>query len=77
MDARGQTAIGHQEVSPNRFLLCCAAYHAGSVCTYLFPPPPFTNARCLIFTEIPSRLKVFLPEVRARGRVGIERERKV
>lgn len=63
----------------NRLLLRCAAYHAGPVCTHIlflllfFFPPLFTNARRLIVTEPPSRLKV-LPEVRARGRVGREEE---
>lgn len=61
----------------NRFLLRCAAYHAGPVCTHILFFvvffPLFTNARRLIVTEPPSRLKV-LPEVRARGRVGREGE---
>lgn len=69
MDARGRTAIGHQEVSPTDSY--CAVQRttlARCVRTFFFSPL-FANARRLTFTEPPSRPKVS-PEVRARGRVG-------
>lgn len=71
MDARGQTAIGHQEVSPTASR-CAVQRTTLGRCVH-HPPPPPANAGRLILTESPSHLKV-LPEVRARGRVGRERE---
>lgn len=77
MDARGQTAIGHQEVSSTDSYCAVQRTTLGQcVHTFFFLVfffPLFTNARRLIVTEPPSRLKV-LPEVRARGRVGREGE---
>lgn len=77
MDARGQTAIGHQEVSSTDSYCAVQRTTLGQcVHTFFFCcffSPLFTNARRLIVTEPPSRLKV-LPEVRARGRVGREGE---
>lgn len=73
MDARGQTAIGHQEVSPTA-PRCAVQRTTLGQRVHTFLPPPFTDARRLILTESPSHLKVF-PEVSARGRVGREGER--
>lgn len=75
MDARGQTAIGHQEVSPNRFLLCCAAYHAGSVCTYLSPPRLLMQG-ALFLPRYRHVLKSSCQKLEPEGELGLnERER--
>lgn len=64
-DARGQTAIGHPEASPADSY-CAVQRTTLGQCA---PPHPRLQMQGALF----SRLKV-LPEVRARGRVGRERE---
>lgn len=73
-DARGQTAIGHQEASPTNSHCAVQRITLAQCAHRAFPPPLFTNARRLIFTELPSRLKV-LPEVRGSPRESWERAR--
>lgn len=63
-DARGQTAIGHQAVSPTGSYCAVQRTTLGQCVHTFFFSPLFTNAKRLIFTEPLSRLRV-LPEVRA------------
>lgn len=59
---------------PNRFPLCCAAHHAGPVCTPCFSPPCLRMQGALFLPSRRHVLKSCQKLEGARGRVGRERE---